>query len=81
LWRLKYRLGGTEKLLSLGVYPDVGLKEARRRRDEARALVAQGINPGEEKKKAKATTEAQAATFKTVALEWHAKKTVHLTPG
>lgn len=46
-WRLKYRFGGKEKLLLLGVYPEIGLKEARRRRDEARTLVAQGVDPSE----------------------------------
>ena len=39
-WRLKYRFGGKEKRVSLGVYPDVGLKDARDRRDEARKLLA-----------------------------------------
>ena len=82
-WRLKYRLGGKEKLLSLGVYPDVGLKEARKRRDEARELIAQGIDPSEQKKEAKAAAaaieQAQAATFEVVAREWYAKKTTHLT--
>ena len=83
LWRLKYRLGGKEKLLSLGVYPGVSLKEARRRRDEARELIAKGIDPGEQKKQAKAAAVAeareQAATFESVAREWHGKKTAHLS--
>jgi integrase len=46
LWRLKYRFGGKEKLLALGAYPDVGLKDARERRDEARRLLADGRDPG-----------------------------------
>jgi Integrase len=83
-WRLKYRFGGKEKLLSLGVYPEVGLKEARRRRDEARELVAQGIDPSEQKKEAKAAAVAiereQSMTFEAVAREWYSKKTGHLTP-
>jgi hypothetical protein len=41
-WRFKYRFNGKEKRLSLGVYPDVGLKEARDRRDTARKLLANG---------------------------------------
>lgn len=45
LWRLKYRFGGKEKLLALGAYPEVSLKAARERRDAARALLAQGIDP------------------------------------
>ena len=43
-WRFKYKFDGKEKLLSLGTYPDVGLKEAREKRDEARKLVA-SFNP------------------------------------
>ena len=42
LWRLKYRFDGKEKKLGLGRYPDVSLKEARRRRDEARQIMAMG---------------------------------------
>ena len=44
-WRWKYRFGGKEKRLSLGVYPDVSLKAARARHDEARALLAEGLIP------------------------------------
>ena len=84
-WRFKYRLAGREKLLSLGVYPAVSLKEARRRRDEARDLLAQGGDPSAERKEARAMTVAaereQAATFEAVAREWHARKTTDLTPG
>jgi Arm DNA-binding domain len=50
LWRLKYRIDGKEKLLSIGAYPTVGLKEARDRREDARKLVAQGIDPAAKKK-------------------------------
>ncbi len=49
-WRLKYRFNGKEKTLSLGVYPDVGLKDARERRDDARKLLANDIDPGENRK-------------------------------
>ena len=42
-WRLRYKFDGKEKLLSLGVYPDVGLKDARTRRDDARKLLADGV--------------------------------------
>jgi hypothetical protein len=45
-WRHKYRFDGKEKRLSLGVYPDVGLKEARARRDNTRKLLAGGVDPG-----------------------------------
>ena len=43
-WRLNYRFEGKQKTLSMGVYPDIGLKEARERRDAARKLTAQGIS-------------------------------------
>ena len=52
LWRLKFRTpGGTEKKLSLGAYPDLGLKAARELRDEARTLMAQGVDPAEKKRR------------------------------
>ena len=53
-WRLKYRFNGKEKKLALGVYPDVPLALARERREAARKLLAQDIDPGENKKAAKA---------------------------
>ena len=46
LWRFKYRHAGVEKLLTLGAYPDVSLKRAREKRDDARRNVADGIDPG-----------------------------------
>src|SRR5205807_10170071 len=49
-WRLKYRFDGKEKRLSLGVYPDVSLKDARDRRDASRKLLADGIDPSENRK-------------------------------
>lgn len=54
-WRLKYRIGGREKLLALGVYPQVSLKEAREHRDDARKLIANGIDPAELRKAEKVT--------------------------
>lgn len=73
-WRLKYRFDGKEKRLSLGVYPDVGLKEARTRRDEARKLLAGGIDPSENRKVQKlARTDQAANTFEAVAREWFTK--------
>ncbi len=53
-WRLKYRHGGKEKRISLGVYPEVSLAMARARREEARALLADGIDPSEARKDEKA---------------------------
>ncbi|HJW23934.1 MAG TPA: integrase arm-type DNA-binding domain-containing protein [Rhodocyclaceae bacterium] len=70
-WRLKYRFGGKEKRISLGVYPDVGLKEARERRDEARKLLANDIDPGESRKAQKAATVLRAAnSFEVICREW-----------
>jgi len=70
-WRLKYRIDGKEKRISLGVYPDVGLKEARERRDAARKMLASGIDPGAKRKAEKAARAALAAdSFEVVAREW-----------
>lgn len=75
LWRFKYRHMGKEQQLSLGTFPDVGLKEARKRRDEARAQMARGLNPAFEKKREAAALSVSAAnTFKAVADELIAKR-------
>lgn len=75
LWRLKYRFGGKEKLLAIGAYPSVGLKDARTRRDDARKLLAANIDPGAEKKrKSVAATIAAGNTFMSVAEEFIAKR-------
>lgn len=73
-WRLKYRHDGKEKRLSLGVYPDVSLKDARDRRDAARKLLANGVDPGAHRKAMKsARAERAANSFEAVAREWLAK--------
>jgi integrase len=73
-WRLKYRFGGKEKRLSLGVYPDVTLKDARERRDQARKLLANGTDPSENRKAMRsARVERAANSFEVVAREWFAK--------
>lgn len=73
-WRLKYRFTGKEKLLSLGVYPEVKLKVARERRDELRKLLAEGVDPSANRKAAKAAAVDRASnSFETVAREWHEK--------
>ena len=73
-WRLKYRIGGTEKLLALGKYPDVTLDQARQRREEARKQLADGIDPGENKKAVKASRLALAEnSFEIIAREWGQK--------
>ena len=73
-WRLKYRYQGKEKLLALGVYPDVTLPLARERRDDARKLLATDIDPGEHRKVMKTATANRATnSFELVAREWFAK--------
>jgi integrase len=80
LWRLKYRIDGKEKLLALGAYPDVSLKRAREARDEARQLIARGIDPSAQRREAKADATG-AGTFAAVAEEWIARQTSAWTPG
>lgn len=73
-WRIDYRFEGRRKTLSMGVYPDVSLAEARERRDAARKLVAQGVDPGESRKAHRAAQDERAAnSFEVVAREWFAK--------
>ncbi len=75
LWRLKYRLDGREKLLAIGAYPQVSLSDARKRRDDARVLIAQGKDPSREKQRDKLRSRLQAAdTFKAIADEYCAKR-------
>lgn len=70
-WRFRYRFDGKAKMLSLGTYPDVTLKDARAKRDEARKLLASGIDPSENRKATKATREALAAnSFEIICREW-----------
>ncbi len=74
-WRLKYFFGGKEKLLALGVYPDVNLAEARERRAQARKVLAAGNDPGETKKEAKRLAILKNAnSFEVVAREWLEKR-------
>lgn len=54
-WRFKYRFDGKQKRISLGTYPDTGLKEAREKRQEVRRLLATGVDPSENRKAQKAT--------------------------
>jgi hypothetical protein len=61
LWRLKYRFEGKHKGISLGVYPAVGLKDARARRDEARKQLAAGVDPSAARKAARSRGVAKTA--------------------
>ncbi len=85
-WRLRYRFGGKEGMLSLGTYPETGLAQARERGDEARRLIAAGIDPSaarkadkvaaaqtEEIQRLQAQGEPLPGSFEAVAREWWAK--------
>lgn len=81
-WRLKYRHGGKEKRLALGVYPAVGLKEAREKAEAARKTLQAGDDPGEVKKAAKAQQAHEAAnTFQAVADDWLAHQAGRWSEG
>jgi len=73
-WRLKYRFLKKEKLLALGVYPEVSLKAARESRDNARQQLRNNIDPGEHRKATKRQHQEQAENcFESIAREWIAK--------
>ena len=75
LWRLKFRIDGREKLLAIGAYPEIGLGEARRRREEARELIALGKDPSREKQREKVRARIQAAdTFGAICNEYCEKR-------
>lgn len=79
-WRFDYRFGGKRKTISMGVYGDVSLASARKKRDEARKLVAAGIDPGEQRKAEKAAGDERAAnSFAVIAAEWLGKQ--HMAPA
>ena len=84
-WRFKYRFGGKEKLLALGAYPDVSMKQARERRDAARKALAAGSDPSAERQAAKAAVVAaeqrERDTFEAVAREWFGKYSSVWAPG
>lgn len=81
-WRFKYRYLGKEKLLSFGTFPDISLKDARERRDEARKQLAAGIDPGEHRKARKsALAERGENSFEVVAREWFGKYSPKWAPG
>ena len=73
LWRLKYRFGGIEKLLSLGTYPQTSLSDARQKREQARALMLNGVDPRDIKKALKEAGTQENETFEVIAREWHTK--------
>lgn len=81
-WRMDYRFADKRKTLALGVYPAVSLAKARKRRDTARELLADGIDPGAAKREEKqATALAAANTFELVAREFHGTKIEAWSPA
>ena len=75
LWRMGYRFAGKEKTLALGAYPQLALRDARNKRDEAKALAASGVDPGERRKTEKAREALERVnTFDTIADEMLDKK-------
>lgn len=71
-WRFRFRFGGKQHLMAFGVYPETSLADARQKREEARRLVAAGIDPREHKRAVKEKQAKEAITFESVAREWHA---------
>lgn len=81
-WRLKYRYAGKEKLLALGVYPDVTLADARDKRNEAKRVIAAGSDPSDVKQAIKnAKAVAMQNSFELIALEWHKHKKPNWSSG
>lgn len=81
LWRLKYRYGGKEKVLSFGAYPEVTLAQARLRREEARQQIADGLDPSALRREQRQQAKANELTFKTVAERWYKDKTELASPA
>jgi integrase len=81
-WRLKYFFGGKEKLLALGVYPEITLADARDRRAQARKTLASGIDPANVKKEVKRLAILRSANaFETIAREWFDKRAHKWAPS
>ena len=81
-WRLKYYFAKKEKLLALGVYPDIKLKEARNMRDDARILLRDGIDPAAQKRAQKATAQIVAKnSFEAIGREWYETHIIPLSEG
>ena len=80
-WRFKFRFLGKEKRLSLGTYPEVGLKDARWKRDDARRLLSQGVDPSATRRAEKAAGAERAAnSFEVLAREWFEKHSPGFAP-
>jgi len=81
LWRLDYRHEDKRNTMALGAYPAVSLADARKRRDEAKKLLANGIDPVEDKKTAREAQKTALRTFEIVAREWYGKNEVVWSAG
>lgn len=81
LWRLKYRYAGKENRLSFGAYPTVPLQKARQKRDEARALLAEGLDPSEQRQNTKRAQQVAGLTFELLANEWLEYNTPRWAPA
>lgn len=81
LWRFKYRFNKKEKKLALGSYPEISLQDARQRREDARRLLANGVDPGAVRKAQKQAKVEETETFEVIAREWHARFTPTWTIG
>ena len=74
-WRFNYRFSGKQKTLALGVYPDISLKTAREKHQEARKNLANSIDPNAAKQAKKAADHsASANSFEVIAFEWLQKR-------
>lgn len=71
-WRFRFRFGGKQHLMAFGVYPETSLADARQKREEARRLVAAGVDPREHKRAVKEEQAKEVITFESVARDWHA---------
>lgn len=79
-WRFRYAIGGRENLLSLGTYPEVSIKEARAKRDKARAMIADGIDPAADRRARKVAASCTGDSFEAVTREWHARQAPKWAP-
>ena len=81
LWRFKYRYDGKQKLIAFGAYPEISLLDARRRRDDARRLLANNVDPGVVRKAQKQAKIEDTETVEVIAREWHEKFKSKWTEG
>lgn len=80
-WRLRYRANGKQKMVSLGTYPNVNLKEARKKRDILRVQIQEDIAPSKARKEKKAKEQSKLQhTFEAIALKWAEKHYQNKSP-